>query len=215
MRPLWLRAALDGMMRLEEARGEGTSSRSPMNAHGSPHGRRTLLLSPFINSGCFSWADWWALAPRSVARRYFAATKELSCDWLSCVERAYGTVATEKSGYCIYQERLLVEWLLAAPGVAVAAAPHHPLAGAIDGRNSSEVDDALGWCVGSASLPPRVSVLQRLQGIARGEGKQVVTKLLANEHAERGPIIEGDLRFEQWHRPLRMRACAHASDEVA
>lgn len=111
------------------------------------------------------------------------------------------------------QERLLVEWLLADPGVAVAVAPHaaatHDTLGVGENTNVSE-----GWCVGNASdmLPPSAGVLRRMRIIARGEGRAVVAKLLANEHAERGPIGEGDLRLERWHRPLRMRACARAGD---
>ena len=193
MRPAWLREQMQSMRATAE-------------------GRRTVLVAPWLrpwrgepwsNGACYSWSDWWAMMPRGMARRYLNATNEMSCGWLQCAELAYGGArrALSRHGACLYNERLLVEWLLAADGAYVQAAP----------KPTSTA--ASGWCERAedgADASTTMPWLKQLASRVRGVGKEIMIKADKSTDTTAGPIGSGrpsDERLKAWHRPQAMRAC--------
>jgi hypothetical protein len=255
MRPAWLQAA----MALDAAR--RTVLVAPWIACGLTHSALSLphciqcpvptvaawhcsmalyALCRWINGRCYSWSDGWALVPRQLARRYFNLSSDLSCAWLACVERSYGLNASSygeganarDKRTCLFDERIIVEWLLNAPDgldetthatthATSHVTPHAaPRVGVAASRDAAAVmiraapaphllTNATGWCEerGEARLP---GWLEYLYSRVRGVGHQTVAAQSRDSpDAALGPIGPGsrDPRWTLWHRPL-LKHCA-------
>ena len=150
----------------------------------------TILTSPYIHGRCYSWSDWFVLVPRRLARRYFNMVHELKCDWLQCAASAYTAKRKELSplsdaseihdwlihrdGACLYNERLLVEWLYSGTQrVNVTPASQHIL---LPNRSSK------CWHGRNGTGTGRMEWLEEQASLINGwPGRTTVSKLLSKE----------------------------------
>ena len=195
-----------------------------------PDARRTVFMTPWINSQCYSWSDWFQLMPRGLARRVLNVTNELSCTWLRCAQQVYGSAVTTRGGGCLYNERLLVEWVLsgqvervgasvtaATDGkgsalAAVRAAPRGPdmqsewWCSIKSSAASRSIDDDTKVNANSSLTLPLPQWLHAQASLVRSaSGKNIRSKLLNSPDAQLG-IISGTLKAsgggadERWRR---------------
>ena len=188
----------------------------------------TILTSPYIHGRCYSWSDWFVLVPRRLAHRYFNMVHELKCDWLQCAASAYTAKRKELSplsdaseihdwlihrdGACLYNERLLVEWLYSGTQrVNVTPASQHIL---LPNRSSK------CWHGRNGTGTGRMEWLEEQASLINGwPGRTTVSKLLSKEdrdaaggHMWSGGRRRVDVRMNGMGRSVSLKITRNATN---
>ena len=145
---------------------------------------RTVIVAPWINSHCYSWSDWFTLMPRGLARRVLNVTHELTCEWLACAEKVYGAerAVQRNGGACLYNERLLVEWVLGGRTEEHA-----------DARTSAATTGAayLSMAIRATPLPKNSSLLWCAHDVVPAEEQSARAKSETTASTGEGPASAG------------------------